>query len=162
MKRGKPLERRTPLKAKTPLRRGGPLRQSSPKPGKPASSKSPKDTGPSAAVRKLVLERDGYRCFCCGRSVLGQEYSLQHRQPRQMGGTSKAEINSPANLVVLLGSATTECHGRTESRREESNRLGYLLRSWQKPERTPVFHRHLGWVLLDDEGGMTPVRRAAA
>jgi hypothetical protein len=143
------------LKAKTPLRR------SSPKAGRPPPRKRPKDTGPSAAVRKLVLERDGWRCFCCGRSVLSREYSLQHRQARKIGGTSRPEINSPANLVVLLGSATTECHGRVESRREEAARLGYSLRSWQKPETTPVFHHRLGWVLLDDDGGMTPYRRAA-
>lgn len=112
-----------------------------------------KDTGPSAATRKLVLERDGHACVCCGRTVLGQPYSLQHRKRRSQGGD-----NSPCNLITVLGTGTTLCHERIDSRRDpEDEAKGYTVRSWGDPALIPVmvFSGHGSGVLawLTPEGG---------
>ena len=91
-------------------------------------------TGPSRKVRDLVLARDGRACVCCGRSVTGQPYSLQHRKRRSQGGT-----NSPSNLVTVLGTGTTGCHERIDSRRDPHDEAkGYTVRSWDDPAQVPV------------------------
>lgn len=96
--------------------------------------KAPRDTGPSRAVRALVLERDGYACVCCGTSIIGRPYSLQHRLRRSHGGG-----NSPANLITVLGTGTTGCHERIDSRRDPSDEAkGYTVRSWDDPLLIPV------------------------
>jgi hypothetical protein len=96
--------------------------------------KPARDTGPDAKTRKLVLERDGYACVCCGWSILGQPYSLQHRKRRSQGGG-----NSPPNLITVLGTGTTGCHLRIDSRIDpEDEEKGYTVRSWQDPADVPV------------------------
>ena len=114
-----------------------------------------KDTGPSDAVRRLVLERDGYSCVCCGISVIGRPYSLQHRKRRSQGGG-----NDPTNLVTVLGSGTTFCHERIDSRRDpEDEAKGYTVRSWDDPALIPVmlFSEHgsgiTAWLLPDGSYG---------
>jgi hypothetical protein len=93
-----------------------------------------RDTGPSPAVRALVLARDGRACVCCGRSIVGQPYSLQHRKRRSQGGDS-----SPSNLVTVLGTGTTGCHERIDSRRDPSDEAkGYTVRSFGNPALIPV------------------------
>jgi hypothetical protein len=96
-------------------------------------------TGPSRKVRALVIARDGARCVCCGRSILDQQASLQHRDARGMGGTSDPHANCPCNLILLLGSGTTGCHGRVESREDpHDNGKGYWLRNGEIPALTSV------------------------
>ena len=103
------LQRRTPLQARKPLT----ARQRPPanRERAPAQRKPPRDTGPDRKTRALVLARDGHACVCCGRSIIGQVYSLQHRKRRSQGGG-----NSPSNLVTVLGDGTTGCHARIDSR----------------------------------------------
>ena len=122
------------LPARTiPMRRGQ-LQAASGKQATGKAASRPRDTGPSPAVRKLVLERDGYACVCCGRSVIGQPYSLQHRKRRSQGGD-----NSASNLVTVLGTGTTACHERIDSRRDPADEAkGYTCRSWQEPAEIPV------------------------
>ena len=153
--------RRTPLKARTPLRRGKPLRSraagmfgpgTSLKRSQPKHAKR-KDTGPDRKTRLLVLERDGWSCVCCGRSVTGQRYSLQHRKRRSQGGA-----NSPSNLVTVLGDGTTGCHARIDSRRDPNDEAkGYTVRSHDEPALIPVmvFSEHGGGVTvwLTEDGG---------
>lgn len=119
-------------------------------------------TGPDRSTRSLVLERDDYRCFCCGTPIIGRDYSLQHRDSRGMGGSKNPLKNSPANLITLLGSATTECHVRVEGRHTADNVAGYWLKTGQVPADTPVLHWRLGPVLLGHDGSVEPVGRAAA
>lgn len=124
MKRSVPLSRVTPLRSQPAgeMSRRVPLRTSR------------RDTGPSAKVRRLVLERDGWSCVCCGRSIIGQPYSLQHRKRRSQGGDS-----SPVNLVTVLGTGTTGCHERIDSRREPGDEArGLTVRSWDDPALVPV------------------------
>lgn len=99
-----------------------------------------RETGPDRKTRALVLERDGYACVCCGRSIIGEPYSLQHRKRRSQGGG-----NSPSNLVTVLGTGTTGCHERIDSRRDpEDEAKGYTVRSWDDPAliSVMVFSEH--------------------
>lgn len=149
--------KRTPLTRKTPLRA-----TSVPKLGKTPIPKQRVNTGPDADVKRLVWKRDEGRCARCG-NPLGSSYSRQHRKPRAMGGTSRAEINCPANLVMLCGSATTGCHGWAESHRQDAAALGYLVASWQNPHEVPVWCSYRQqWRLLDCAGGWTLAQRPAA
>jgi hypothetical protein len=92
------------------------------------------DTGPDRKTRFLVLERDGYACVCCGFSVIGKVYSLQHRKRRSQGGT-----NCPANLVTVLGDGSTGCHARIDSRVDpEDEEKGYTVRSRRDPHVVSV------------------------
>jgi hypothetical protein len=120
--------RRSPMPSQTV-----PVRRSQRTQGKHARRK---DTGPSRKVRALVMERDNYRCVSCG-AVVGVAltwWSLQHRKARGQGGD-----NSPQNLIVLCGSATSPgCHRRAEDRDRESNACGYWLQSWEDPALVPV------------------------
>jgi hypothetical protein len=155
------LSRRTPLKARTSLRRKTPLQSraagmfgpgSSLKRSQPRHAKR-KDTGPDRRTLALVLKRDGYACVCCGRSIAGQRYSLQHRKRRSQGGT-----NSPVNLITVLGDGTAGCHARIDSRIDPHDEAkGYTVRSHGDPALVPVmiFSEHGGGVTawLTEDGG---------
>jgi hypothetical protein len=92
------------------------------------------NSGPTAAVRKLVLERDGYACFCCGKSIIGQRYSLGHRLRASQGGKPV-----PSNLLTFLGWGGELHHGRIDSRRDPADEAkGYTVRSWDNPLLIPV------------------------
>ena len=93
------------------------------------------DTGPDEATRQLVLTRDGYACVCCGKSIIGQQYSIQHVKRRSQGGT-----NTATNLITLLGTGITACHGRIDSRVDPRDEYrGYTVRSWGDPAVTPMW-----------------------
>lgn len=141
------MMRRVPLVRRTPLRQVSERRAA--KAGKP----KPKHTGPDRVTRELVLERDDYRCVSCGVPIIGQQYSLQHRRARGMGGTDDPAANRPSNLVTLCGSATSPggCHLAAEQRETEARDLGYWVPSWQDPRTVPVYTLH-SLVYLDDEG----------
>jgi hypothetical protein len=119
----------------------------------PAAPPDPnRNSGPSLAVRALVLARDGWACVCCGTSVIGQHYSLGHRLRAGQGGKPV-----PSNLITLLGLGGELHHGRIDSRRDPSDEAkGYSLRSYQNPLLVPVtvFSPHgPGMTLwLDDSG----------
>lgn len=109
-------------------------------------------------VVKLVQSRDFGCCAYCGSGVDGERgyhWSVQHRQPAGMGGDRRAHTAS--NLVLLHGSGTTQCHGWVESHRTEATKLGLLVRRPSTPLLTPIEHAIHGLVLLDDEGGFSPV-----
>lgn len=138
MNRRTSLQRRTPLTARTPLR----ARSAPGGSGAQAQRKPARDTGPDAKTRALVLARDGHACACCGRSVIGQRYSLQHRKRRSQGGD-----NSPSNLITVLGDGTQGCHARIDSRIDPHDEArGYTCQSWQDPAQVPV-------MFFDESGG---------
>ena len=93
-----------------------------------------RDTGLDAAPRHAVLERDGYACVCCGRTVIGQPYTLQLRKRHSQGGDS-----SPSNLVTVLDTGRTGCRARIDSGCDPSDEArGYVVRSWEDPALIPV------------------------
>ena len=97
--------------------------------------RSARDTGPSRNVRVLVCERDNWQCVGCGNPLrAGTWWSLQHRKARGVGGD-----NSPSNLIVLCGSATSQgCHRLCEDRDREMHDRGLWLRSDEDPAMVPV------------------------
>ena len=86
-------------------------------------------------MRELVLERDSRQCVGCGKPVGDSTWwSMQHRKARGVGGG-----NSPSNLVVLCGSATSPgCHRLCEDRDREMHARGLWLRSDEDPAMVPV------------------------
>lgn len=123
------------------------------------------ETGPDRQTRQVVLERDNWQCACCGDPIdLPKGYSLQHRVARGAGGSSNPDLNSPANLITLCGSATSPdgCHQLAESRSKVMQRAGYWLTRDQDPATTPVFHILLGgYALLGVDGSLNPIGGAA-
>jgi hypothetical protein len=114
-----------------------------PDPPKERRAGRPRDTGPDARTRELVLRRDSWACVCCGRSVIGHVYSLQHRKRRSQGGK-----NLPSNLITVLGDGTTGCHSRIDSRIDSHDEAsGYTVRSGQNPA-------HVGVMVHGEQGGM--------
>lgn len=98
-------------------------------------------TGPTAAVVDLVLERDGHACVRCGKPATGargRDWSVQHRIPRGMGGTRRADLNEPQNLLILCGSGTTGCHGDVERYRADSYVHGWLCHRSDDPAAVVV------------------------
>lgn len=95
----------------------------------------------SDKVRKAVLERDGYSCTACGKSIIGRQYSLQHRRARKGGGSRLSWINQPQNLITACGSATSpDCHWNVMESRDpvrDAQTLGYVISEW--PEIDPRF-----------------------
>lgn len=94
-------------------------------------------------LRNAVLVRDGNRCQRCGLSLYGRDYSLQHRDPRGMGGSKLR--HTMANLVALCGTATTGCHGDVESFRNDAKRDGWLIPDGVTPEEWPVLRFEARW-----------------
>lgn len=113
-------------------------------------------------TRAAVIVRDSGKCFRCGRQVAicdGEEYkglpvihrvgqfSIHHRYPRGMGGSSNPEINSTANLMVLCGTGTTGCHGWVEAHRGQAREDGLLLHGIELPGTNPAFSEYRNsWV----------------
>lgn len=114
-------------------------------------------TGISRKTRAVVLQRAEGRCERCGIPLDGFFYSIQHRRARGMGGSKLPGTNLPGNLVALCGSATTGCHGWTESHPTEAWVVG--LRVGQSEDPTKRALKRLDeWVLLADDGTFRVVR----
>lgn len=108
------------------------------------------------AQQARCRERDGNRCARCGRPAPAGNRQHQHRQPRGKGGRQDAHRLSA--LVLMCGWSATDpdgCHNHVESYRDEARRDGYLVPMGVDPEEWPILW-HGGWVLLDDDGGITP------
>ena len=103
----------------------------------------------SSGTAKRVIDREKNCCAVCGLPINGVGH-IHHRSPRGMGGGRYA--NTASNLLYLHHS----CHlYRVEKDREGSYRNGWLVRQGEEPSEVPVRYMLSGWVLLDDEGGMT-------
>lgn len=139
MKRSPMPDRKTPMR-RTPLRvvsEG----EATPRP------KRHRATGPRAVERLVIISRAGGSCEVCGQPVAliddGEvtpisAFSVHHRQPRGMGGSSVEEINTAPNLLLVCGSGTTGCHGLIESQRALSYANGWLVQRPTNPADVPV------------------------
>lgn len=153
-----PLERRTPLGRGKPLKPGTtPLRRTPLKAAAPTAKPRERraarrrDTGPTQTVRDIVWERSGGRCEMCQRPLAGIPWSRHHRNPRRMGGTRRAGVNAPSNLLAICGTGTTGCHAVVEHNRRASLDAGLLLHAGDDPRLVAV-ELAIGLVWLDDDG----------
>lgn len=169
MKRGARLKTSKPLVRKTPMRQvsdkkaaewaSGEAKASSTIARRPVmravaavKPKRLKLTGPSDAVVRRVLDRDGDSCVRCGLGLSGDRgtgWSVHHRKLRSQGGD-----NSLSNLVALCGHGSAGCHGYAHARPTRARREGgWILRSTDDPASYPVVHALRGFVFLDADGG---------
>lgn len=113
MPRGKPLERHTPMpRATTPLKRS-PMPRGSAGVVSSGGPTPPPRNGPTKQrlessevpepIRLAVYARDEWRCMRCGIYIpdSGRRWGLQHRRPRQKGGSRL--LHTMPNLVLLCG-----------------------------------------------------------
>lgn len=163
--------RRTPIVRRTPLTSRSPLARTPMKPrpkvmrrtaakAREKATKARRDTGPSPSQRRLVFDRAFGCCEICGRVIVPfAGHSYHHRQPRRMGGSSRPEINSPANLLLLCGTATSPggCHAFVESNRTRAYANGWLVRASADPTEVPVLLEGGDQCLLTDDGGRVEV-----
>lgn len=150
--------RRTPLQPKKPMTRARAVRTQ--------VAKTQRDTGPTRAQRDAVEDRAMGCCEMCGTPLITfshagdrtsyRPHSIHHRQPRGMGGTSRPEINSPANLLLVCGTGTTGCHGWIESNRAEAYTNGLLVGAGADPAEVPLLLEGGDWYLHDHDGGRRP------
>ncbi len=109
----------------------------------------PRNTGPDEKTRELVRGRFADRCVRCG----GPGETIQHRDPRGLGGTVDPAINLPSNLLFVCGDGVRGCHGYMESYRTQACAAGWLVRDGEDPAEVPVLTWTGARVLLDDIGG---------
>ena len=84
--------------------------------------------------RRLVYQRDDYRCVSCGTT---EGLTIQHRINRGMGGSRSGALDRVENLLVLCGIENQRLESDHGFAREGLYR-GYKLRSWENPLEVPV------------------------
>jgi 5-methylcytosine-specific restriction protein A len=148
-----PLTRKTPLAATKGMSPARELKRGETKP------RPPRNTGPTPAVRRTIAERAAGACERCGKTITGA-YSVHHRKPRGMGGTRDPQANSPSNLVMLCGSATTPdgCHTAVERFRQSAVTTGFIVNRAADPETVPI-KLATGWCFLRPDGTKLPTIR---
>lgn len=108
-------------------------------------------TGPTPAVRQVVMSRNHGICLRCNRA---QGEQIHHRRPRGRGGSSLPEANAADNLVFICSS----CHSYIESHRTESYRTGWLLRHTnEEPGSVALVDRSGRTFFITDDGGPLPM-----
>lgn len=103
-----------------------------------------KNTQIPTKVRHQINERDHYRCVRCGMAGAEQH----HRVRRRDGGHRLSGL-------VLLCSA---CHTAVTLNPLTAKLTGYIVPPWLENAvlATPLRTFTGQWVLLDDDGGVTP------
>lgn len=107
----------------------------------------------SVRTRALLHERAHGCCEICGSHGATNAH---HRQNRSQGGSDRL-----ANLLLLCGSGTTGCHGTVTKAPVWADQLGYTVKRDQSAAGKAVWRwsreaARNEWVLLDDEGTLTP------
>ncbi|WP_010540405.1 hypothetical protein [Dietzia alimentaria] len=105
----------------------------------------------SAVVKARVMARSGGFCEVRSPHCWDEATQLHHRRPRGMGGSRDLRSAGAANAL----SVCVPCHLDVESNRAESLERGWLVRQAADPAQVPLL-RYRKWVLLDDQGGITP------
>ena len=106
----------------------------------------------SNVVRARLMARSGGFCEVRGATCWDEASQAHHRRPRGLGGSRSPQTGQASNgLMVCL-----PCHSYVEANRELARDNGWLVRQGYNPTDVPVWRRRR-WVLLDDEGGLSPV-----
>lgn len=104
-------------------------------------------------TRFVVFVRANYQCERCYEKLHGVfGASVHHRRPRMMGGSKKAELHQPANLIVLCGSGVSGCHGWVESNRDKAREHGYLIYKVASAGEIPFRDVNGKWHQIDNFG----------
>ena len=111
-------------------------------------------TGFSPRVQAVIAERSGEVCEIqvdCGGAAAVQ---FHHRRPRGSGGSSLEWVNMPTNALHVCEA----CHRWVESNRAQARWMGWLvpLNGCAVAAGVRVKYRCESWVVLDDDGGVTP------
>lgn len=97
-----------------------------------------------AASREALKVRDRGQCLRCG--MAGTDW--HHRKRRREGG------HGPGNGATLCGLDHRWVHANPLEARD----LGFIVHTADDYLTIPI-KTFMGWVLLDDDGGMTPIKR---
>ena len=153
MNRAGPLARSVPLSPGGPLTRSVPLQRTATLTRVPIPRQRP-PSGPTQAVRALVLDRDHWTCvlgvLCDPRPTTGLH--PHHRRRVGMGGTSLPEIHGAANLVT----ACDPDNGWCEDNPDEARARGWKLDRLDEAPVTPVRSPNGTWWLLLPDGQRRP------
>lgn len=104
-------------------------------------------------VRDILWERSGGLCEVSGVPLDFERFDAHHRRNKGMGGTRRADVDWPSNLLALDSQVHNGGPLSVHGRRTWSQPRGYLL-----PKDTmwagfvPVLLRGTRWVLLPDHG----------
>lgn len=110
-------------------------------------TKRPTVSPEERSARQVVKARAAGRCEGCGTTG---PTDWSHRIGRAVGGPW-----CPTNGLALC---RVRCHRRVgEDPTAARDELGWRLRSTDRPVELPARHWQMGFVLLDADGGMTPV-----
>lgn len=125
-------------------------------PANPKPHKRPRhNPGISSALMAALLERDGHRCAWAGME--GEDLVPHHRSNRGMGGDrSKNRLSN----IVFLPSLVNSLLESDPSWQAEAKRRGIKISGFANPELTPIQHSVHGWVLLGDDGSVSPLNAA--
>ncbi len=112
-----------------------------------------------ALAKPVVDERDRHRSAMSDvpkQASPDGRWSHHHRLLR-----SRGKDDSPANLVLTLGSGTTFEHGWIHAHPELATLLGYMLRAGQDPAEVPIWRVDAwgirwGWHLQTVDGQLVP------
>jgi hypothetical protein len=115
-------------------------------------TKRPKNPG-EANTRKLLAARSGGWCERCG---IAPAQSVHHRLKRSQGGPWSA-----SNCVHVCGDGVRFCHGFAELNPDAAGDEGLHLRPWMSPADSRFLYRGR-WVLLNDDGTVSPVEGGAS
>lgn len=103
---------------------------------------------------RLIWERERGRCAICGLPVMQGRANRHHRLPGKMGGRADdPKFDTAANVIR----AHASCHDTVESKRITSYTCGWLVEEDGDPAKVPFLYAGVGWVLLAEDGSVTPV-----
>lgn len=97
-------------------------------------------------ANQVLAVRCAGRCEVCGDLLRGR-VERHHRKRRRDGGDTLAQI-----LYLHPG-----CHNKVTENPTWAHDHGYIVWVAENPLDVPVFWCGRQWVLLDDEGGCTPI-----
>lgn len=89
----------------------------------------------------------------CGAHGETRSLTTHHRINRGMGGSKRADLNLPANLLTLCGSGTTGCHGWVTANPRQSYEKGWAVKRDRDPAGVALTTWRGDWIYLDNEGG---------
>ena len=118
---------------------------------RPKTARVPKAGFIDPKLRRLVYERAGGCCECCGESIPLNNFECHHRRLRSRGGQDSA-----CNLVAL----DHHCHRRLHNHIRFATEHGFIVSAYDDPAFVPLFLRLDRHVLLTANGAYREAKAA--